>query len=162
MTYTGNISSAEYLLCVQFAKDVINSNLDTYANRKQDDFYKVFEDLVIGKVCEFFVFNQLNTSYPDLKVYASKDKSFDADLVKDEFNIHVKSCRYKSNFPVSWVFQPNDELVTSPGKEDVLALCTFDKGDINCVTISAKKVKYGEPIKKGLKKKIIYLKDLKQ
>lgn len=160
MNYTRNIDNSEYLLCVQFAKDVINSNMDAYANRNQADFIKVFNDLVIGKVCEFVVYNELGTSYPDLKVYAKKDKSFDADLTLDDYKIHVKSCRKKSIFGESWVFQEEDELVTKPSSKDVLALCVIDEIQVEFYTIPAKKAVYKEPVKKNLRKKVIYKKDV--
>lgn len=160
MIYTGTLPIQEYLLSVQFAKDCINSNLDKYHRRKQSDPIKIYNDILIGKVAEFFVFlNVSGCSYPDLKVYASADKSFDADLVKDKYKIHVKSCRKDSAFEHSWVFQPEDDLVANPSRYDVLALCIVDGGNVECMTIPAKEVEYKDPVK-NLNKKVIYKKDL--
>ena len=120
----------------------------------------MFNDIVLGKLCEIEVSEELGTSYPDLKVYASKDKSFDADLRMGKYKIHVKSCRKGSVFGESWVFQEQDDLVNNPTKEDILALCIISEQDVEFYTIKAKDAIYRDPIKKTLKKKVIYKKDI--
>lgn len=160
MKYTRDICKQNFLIATQFAKDCINSNYDMYSKRSQDDFVKIYYDILLGKLCELEVSEELGTSYPDIKVYAKGDKSFDADLTKGEYKIHVKSCRKGSIFGESWVFQPEDELVTNPDKNDILALCIADEKKIEFYTIKATKAVYKEPIKKSLTKKVIYKEDV--
>lgn len=160
MKYTRDICKQNFLIANQFAKDVINSNYDMYSKRNQEDFIKIYNDIVLGKLCELEVSEELGTSYPDLKVYAKGDKTFDADLTMGEFKIHVKSCRKGSVFGESWVFQEEDRLVTEPSKNDVLALCIIDHKQVEFYTIKAKDAVYRDPIKKSLTKKVIYKEDI--
>ena len=80
-------------------------------------------------------------------------------------------------FPISWSFQPNDPIVSNPREHDYIALVVFPlitftdqngieqiynslegylyfKNAINLINL------YREPVKKELKKKVIYEEDL--
>jgi len=162
MKYSGKVKFEHYLLCVQFAKDVINSNLDALIRRGQSNEMKIYEDILLGKMCEFLVFQELeDCTHPDLTVVSSHAKSYDADLKARGFNIHVKSCR-RDNKIKSWVFQPNDPLVLKPGKKDLLALCIISNdGNVEFELVRPKNVVYKPPLNPNLNKKVIYLEDLK-
>ena len=161
MKYSGKVKFEHYLLCVQFAKDVINSNLDALIKRGQSNEMKIYDHILLGKMCEFFVFDTLeDCTHPDLTVVSSYKKSYDADLKAKGFNIHVKSCR-SENKVKSWVFQPNDPLVLSPGKKDLLALCVISpSGDVTFDIVKPNKVEYKPALNPSLNKKVIYLEDL--
>jgi len=163
MKYKNKINFEDYLLSIQFTKDVINSNLDKFYMRRQTNKFKIFSDILLGKVCEFVVSYELDgCSEPDLRIYPSKKKSFDADLVAKGFNIHVKSCLESSSFETSWLFQPEDDLTINPSSKDLLALCVInDNYEVKFDIVKAKDMvgKYKDPLKKELNKKVIYYKD---
>jgi len=160
-----------------FAKASVASSKDYYATRSQTDVSKIEEDIAIGKAVEFAVcryYQSLghNVEEPDCKVYKGYGKSYDADLLLNanngkQYNLHIKSCRENSNFPVSWLFQKNDSLVTRPADNDRVCLCTINL-NTSTVTIikpiQANKLTsvYGEPKLERLRhsKKTLYWKDL--
>jgi hypothetical protein len=164
MKYRSSITFADFLLSVQFAKDVVNSNLDQYESRNQKNKFKVFDDILKGKICEYVVYYCLDEcNEPDLRIYPKNKKSFDSDLKAKGFNIHVKSCSKESIFPLSWVFQPNDKLTKEPGKRDLLALCIIDKEfNVEFELMKATEVidKYKPPKKANLNKLVLYKEDL--
>jgi hypothetical protein len=146
----------QYLSSMKFASEVIKTNLDYYKKRNQSNFVKIHEDIAIGKMAEFAVFNLLSSkkrssTEPDLSVYSKK--SFDADLMCDGNKIHVKSCRKGS---LSWVFEKKDPLVTSPDSNDYIALCQYLGGtSFNVFSIiKANDAEFDCPLKKELTSKV--------
>ena len=73
-----DIKLDDYLKCVQFAHDSIETNLDAYARRNQKRIHKILNDIIIGKIAEFGVHKYLMTknhlNEPDLKVYNKNEK----------------------------------------------------------------------------------------
>ena len=164
---TYNVDIKDYLRCVQFAHDSIQTNLDAYARRNQKNVHKIFNDIVVGKIGEFAVYKYLKEKHeldePDLKIYSKENKSFDADLKTAGFDIHVKAqSKYQSEtYGTSWSFHPTDKLITKPSDTDVIFLCSVD--DLMVDILSYNKASfyldlYDEPIKESLKKtkKVIY------
>ena len=162
-----DIKLDDYLKCVQFAHDSIETNLDAYARRNQKRIHKILNDIIIGKIAEFGVHKYLMTknhlNEPDLKVYNKNEKSFDADLKFLNYNIHVKSqsIEQSEKYGISWSFQKQDKLITDPDNNDVIFLCIVN--DLEVIILNygkANKYKglYGEPIKESLKftKKVLY------
>ncbi len=107
-----NFTQEQLDQCWEFA-----NNIDTsyYLNRSQDDDNKRKKDQVVGKLGEIAIYHSLKDkypalSYPDFKIYSSKDKSWDFDLKADDLNLHCKSQEIKSSkkFGESWTFQRGD------------------------------------------------------
>lgn len=155
-------------LCKVFSDEVYRSNKDMYARRNQDNESKVKADIYLGKLAEFAVFNYLWTagkevSAPDIMVYEVKDKSYDADLyINDTSPLHVKSCMETGGYGNSWVFQPNDPLVSKPNEDETIALVVVnDRGEFYCYIVKATEVAsmYREPRKATLNKKVLYEED---
>jgi len=147
-------------LCRLFADTVYETNKDAYAKRNQNNQDKVIQDIYYGKVAEMMLHKKLKElgKKPrpiDFHVYEKRDKSFDCDILISSSMVHVKSCLNSSSFPNSWLFQPNDPVVTSPTPTDVLALVVLAK-DSYCYIGQAFGVTYSSPMKSSLDKKVIY------
>lgn len=163
------ISSYQMNSCVEFAVSSVESSKDHYASRNQFDVDKIKNDIYLGKVAEYAVYNHYYQNFgkiskPDVKVYRGKDKSYDADLKTKKSLVHVKSYFSKSSYPPSWVFQKSDPLVHSPKENDVIILCIVDetgkgKGYVGDATTLQE---YYKPLRKASldSKTAIYLNDL--
>jgi hypothetical protein len=155
--------------CNLFSKFSVFSSLDEYKKRNQLDKEKIINDIYNGKIAEFMVYNFLITrnkkpSSPDLNIYEKYDKSYNADLITDNANIHVKSHNVNGNFPVSWVFQKRDPLLTSTKENDYLALVVMNK-DVNYMYLkNVLEVEFKEPVKESLRdtKSCVYEIDFKK
>lgn len=153
--------------CKLFAEFSVQSSLDEYARRNQTNVDKIKLDIYRGKVAEFMVYNYLvdkgkNTTKPDLDVYDKDHKSFDADLVCEGVNLHIKSHFVNSRFPVSWVFQKKDKI-TRDSCSDYLSLVVINEDwDGWFYLEQAKLLRFKEPKKESLKasKVCVYEKDL--
>ena len=164
---TYNVSIDDYLRSVQFAHDSIKTNLDAYARRNQKNTHKIFNDIVVGKIGEFAVYQYLKEKHeleePDLKVYGKERKSFDADLKTAGLNIHVKSQAkaQSETYGTSWSFHPTDILIKNPDVNDVIFLCLVNDLTVDILSYDraiAYLDLYDEPVKESLKntKKVIY------
>jgi hypothetical protein len=164
---TYDVSIDNYLRCVQFAHDSIKTNLDAYARRNQKNVHKIFNDIVVGKIGEFAVYQHLKQKHeldePDLKVYGKEKKSFDADLNVADLNIHVKSQAkaQSQTYGTSWSFHPTDKLIKNPDPNDVIFLCLVNDLSVDILSYdraTAYLGLYEEPVKESLKntKKVIY------
>jgi hypothetical protein len=153
--------------CDLFSKFSVFSSLEEYKKRNQFDKEKIINDIYNGKVAEFMVYNflilkQKKVNSPDLNIYEKHNKSYDADLSLQGANIHIKSHNVNSNFPVSWVFQKKDPLITKIKDDDFLALVVMNK-EINYMYLKKiSEVSFKEPVKESLKetKLCIYENDL--
>jgi hypothetical protein len=163
-------SSYQETLSDLFATEVFNnsSSKETYLARNSNSRYKATKDIYLGKMAEFAVYNFLisqgkKVTFPDIAIYQTKQKSNDADLVSDNNLIHVKSCMLVSSYPISWLFQPTDEVTINPKENDFFAftICT-DKSEF--YGYFAKSIDfigmYRDPKLEHLKKKVIYEEDL--
>lgn len=173
-TVSYKIDIKEYLRCVKFAYESIETNIDLYPKRNQNNVNKILNDIIIGKLGEFAVYNLLkeksfNLNEPDLLVYDAEHKSFDADLFVNKSKIHVKTQTREQGekYGISWCFQPNDKLTTNPDEDDYIFLCTCDDLTVDIKNFNKAKYYlnfYKEPIKDNLKnsKVVLYLKDIVQ
>jgi hypothetical protein len=161
-------STYQEKLCKIFSDEVYITNKDMYASRNQDNEGKVKADIYMGKLAEFAVFNYLwslgkEVSAPDIMIYQAKNKSYDADLyINSQAPLHVKSCMEISGYSNSWVFQPNDPLVSNPNEDETIALVVVNNsGRFYCYIVKATEMisMYRDPRKATLNKKVLYEED---
>lgn len=160
----------QQLYCLSFSEKSVDSSIDQYSKRSQNNIEKIKDDIYLGKVSEYAIYNhyksqQKEITVPDITIYDANHKSYDADLIlSNQYNIHVKSHYFKSPFPESWVFQKTDPLIKSPTPSDIIALCVINhKGQGQAyIDYATTLIQYTKPlIKKSLSSKTaIYLKDI--
>lgn len=143
------LTKYQELQCDLFSRFSVFSSLDEYKRRGQSDKNKIISDIYNGKVAEFMVYNFFiskgkSLSSPDLNIYQRGMKSFDADLVIGDVNIHVKSHISNEIYPVSWMFQKNDPL---QGR-DYLCLVV---DNIYMYIKKVSEVEFSEPMKESLR-----------
>jgi len=152
-------------LCMLFAKACVDTNIDEYSRRNQENVHKIIYDIYNGKRAEIMVYHlfKKRKQQPnpiDFMIYDAKEKSFDADMLTRKHNVHIKSCKDDTPFPNSWLFQPWDTLVNYPTNNDIIVLVVLKKHNSYCYIIHAIDAKYDEPILKSLNKKVIYEENL--
>lgn len=115
----------------QFAQQ---SDTSFYATRKQFDIQKCVLDIKVGKLGELAVYSLCkdtikNLTYPDFRIYAANDKSWDYDLKGNGINFHVKSQSTQAAllYGESWVFQKSDTHIFKHwGVNDYVAFVLVD------------------------------------
>lgn len=113
--------------CLDFAEDCYKSNKDEYKRRGQCDKWAIIQQIFIGKIAEYGVYNYLcdksmfQMLSPDLVIYDKGNKSYDADLFFNGFNIHVKSQdeRQVKTYGRSYLLQKNDPITIAPKLSDI-------------------------------------------
>jgi len=81
-------------------------------NEKQRRLY-IERQHRVGKLAEFVAYRTLKDVFvkltpPDLRIYQSKQKSFDWDMKCKPYNFAVKGCDHAGQWPISWMFQHRD------------------------------------------------------
>lgn len=116
--------------CRDFAEQRLAGSSRLYKQRGEKWVQKIYEDIVHGTAAEFAVKQFLDSqgvecSEPDLTIYTSKQKSFNADLCSGGKKLHVKSQSADSaaRHGLSWTFQNQDKLLWQPAKEDYVVFC---------------------------------------
>ena len=129
------IKISKYLLgkVEEFAYKRINGSKALYEYRGESNISKMEEDIMVGTLGEYAIYQLLRQqghkcTKPDLKIYEKRKKSFDQDLIADDFKIHVKSQSLKSEkrYGRSFLFQRSDKLLTKPDTNDFLAITNVD------------------------------------
>lgn len=152
--------------CEKFAIECASTNKSEYAKRNQSNLSKIQQDIVVGKIGEWAVMQYLGEgcSEPDFEIYIGKKKSFDADLVHNGVNVHVKSQSEKSAklYGHSWLFQKRDPLYRKPNPTDLIVGVFV--GDTHARIVmygNVGELKFGEPKVHQLRgnKVAIYLED---
>ena len=170
-----------YELCNEYAKKELASTLAQKNRRNQFNEKAMIHQTTTGKIAEwavtlFFTDKPCTISDPDMEIYSKYQKSFDADLKIDGFDLHVKSQSTESakRFGTSWMFQYAGR---GGGHRD--PLLTYDNGLVAFCVVDFKekavrlegicefgviREKLREPVKESLKntKRCIYLEDLTQ
>jgi len=151
-----HVTEYQHQQSLLFAKYSTSSSVDEYGKRNQYNINKIQQDIYNGKVSEFMVYNYLKNvgkspSSPDLNIYEKKEKSYDADIIVGNANIHVKSHCTSSSFPVSWMFQKNDPLVIWKPQYNFLCLVVLDKIQNYMFIKDIRDVEFSEPKKESLK-----------
>jgi hypothetical protein len=139
LIYTGRRRAIE---CWKFAEDVIDTNIKKYKKRNQKDRKRIMKQICIGKVAEWGAYQHLRdsgieVSKPDMKIYPTKGKSFDADLSTPLFEIHVKTqtIEHMEKYGASWIFQNTDPLLAEPTESDLIALTHVNYKEMSKVLI---------------------------
>lgn len=171
------------------AAEMFSEAVDTsfYSSRNQFNDSKRKKDSLVGKLGEFAAYHYLkdkvsNLSFPDLKIYSVKEKSWDFDLKGENFNIHVKTqdLTQGEKFGVSWIFQFGDgksrsydkEIFDKISKDQYVCFVSIDlenytsyiRGFVSLEHLHAKKL-FGLPKLEHLQranKMAVYLKDLER
>jgi hypothetical protein len=123
-----------YIVCINFADQVVETNLSEYASRNQKNKQKIRDDILCGKLAEWGVYfiylgrGRNSIEPPDMKIYSWEDKSFNPDLTWQLYNIHVKSQTKQSSilYGDSWLFQSKDPLFAYSGEYDIIVACSID------------------------------------
>tara|TARA_R110002020_G_scaffold119453_4_gene272563 strand:- start:211 stop:747 length:537 start_codon:yes stop_codon:yes gene_type:complete len=122
------LSTIYYDKALEFAQEVYDTNRDEYERRDQGDRDLVIRQIANGKLAEWgaYIYILSTGSWctaPDMNIYESYNKSYDADLKTKKYNVHVKSISSYNleRYGASWVFQKNDPIVTEPTIRD----CVF-------------------------------------
>ncbi len=164
-------SSYQEKLCDLFSKEVFHNSESgkTYMDRTKNSGSenKIIADIYLGKMAEYAVWNYLVSqdkfpTEPELAIYSNKRKSYDADLKIGNTKIHVKSCVYNEKFSNSWVFRPNDPIVTNPDENDFVILCALKDNTFEGILVSAKKLvgMHKPPRNPNYNMSVIYEEDL--
>lgn len=125
-----------YDACNVFAHEEIQTTEHMRNLRGQFNRAKMIKDNRIGKIGEWgvtwaFWKNEIDCSEPDMKIYSSSNKSFDADLTYNGIDLHVKSqcAEAARRWNASWVFQKGgmgrghvDPILHSGDGEAIFAL----------------------------------------
>lgn len=161
-------------ICRKFANDVVSSNKDEYARRKQFNINKIIDDIYIGKLAEFATYKILKTkrdtvTVPDIGIYSKNRKSFSADLTMDSYSIHVKARKteFAKKYNLSWSFQAYDSLIKSPTEYDLISFCVVissSEVDVKRIVQANKLINlYKDPelVKLHGIKKVLYWDDIK-
>jgi hypothetical protein len=112
------IKSYQLAQCKLFAEYAAKQSQGLYEARGAESTSKIERDILMGKVAECMVWNELfefgsNPSPVDFALYSVKDRSYSADITSNRINFHIKSCDANSSFPNSWMFQKSDPLVAN-------------------------------------------------
>lgn len=125
----------------EFAEKRTGGSADLYKSRGESRKEKVFNDIVIGCLGEYGVYQHLKSlgrkcSKPDLKIYKRGEKSFAADLSSEDLDVHVKSQSTASakRYGDSYLCQRHDKLVSEPKETDLMAFTCVDL-ESNTVTL---------------------------
>lgn len=115
------------LECFKFAEKVKPTNI-YHEFQSNGDF--ILRQIAWGKFGEWLIAFELDLlgecSEPDMKIYAAKKKSFDADLTLNGVDVHCKTTTVTSakRWGESWCFKAQDPLLKNP--EGFISLCTID------------------------------------
>ena len=154
-------SDEQKAICKKFAIESCGTSKDEYARRNQNDMSKIQRDIYFGKLAEYMVYNNLIergyiVNEPDVAIYIGYRKSYDADLTATtnagKIELHVKCHVKNSNFPVSWMFQKNDPLLSKRPINNYLCLVVIEDGEAYMYVCDIRSVSFGEPKKMSLRK----------
>jgi len=152
------LTKYEKAQCKLFADYSVETHLDEYKRRGQEDIEKIKQDIYYGKIGEMMVYNYMkqdgikDVSPIDLNIYEHKQKSYDADFRVGAHNVHVKTHVVNNNFPASWMFQKNDPLTKDKSNTEVLFLCVLGRECYAYITlIQPDVIIFEEPMKVALR-----------
>lgn len=122
------ISDYIYTKVIDFANKRIEGSAALYKYRGESKTSKMKEDCIYGCLGEWGVYKFLRSkgievSKPDMKIYTTRRKSYDADLKTSKSKVHVKSQGEESanKYGHSWLLQRSDKVVKEPKNNDYFA-----------------------------------------
>lgn len=137
-----NINDELYQKCLEFAEKRIKGSSGLYAYRGESSSSKMIDDCLIGTLGEWGAYLYLKsqgitTTEPDLVIYPTRRKSFNADLVNEDYNFHVKSQSESSfsKYGASWLLQKTDKIVSSPGTGDYFVFTKVVDRDVEILGV---------------------------
>ena len=160
-----------------YAKKRTCKDEDNFKKRKQTNKQKIFFDIFLGKVGEFFVYDFFTTEknfiisqLPDLKLYEKSQKSFAADLViighKEKqlgknIRLQVKTISWESQqlYGKSFLVEKVDPIIKSQD-ENYFFVVVLQKQDLSFEAprlLAVKDVKYRNPVRNLPSKLAVYL-----
>lgn len=162
---------------MSFAEKRVYGSSSFYRKRGGGRSEKLKYDIQVGFLAEKSISTFLKDlgvacTNPDVKIHATKDKSYDPDLVADnKVKIHCKSQSIESysRYGASCMFQKSDPVLKRPSANDFIAMCVVDVDARVCIVygfFSAKKIvltkSVGEPQVPHLRgnKRALYLTQL--
>ena len=158
-------STYQESLCLAYSNEVYQSIKEKYADRNQSGKDKIKQDIYIGKMAEYAVYNYLakngkDVTPPDIMIYNKHDKSFGADLYVNKTSpLHIKSCMHVDTLHNSWLFQPNDPVTILPKEDDMIAFVVANPdATFYCYLVKATEIIkiYSKPRNPLLQKKAVY------
>lgn len=106
------ITDENYLKSHNFAEQCAQTCIQNYKRRGQGNLDKIITDIHTGKLLELGAYRLLKTigipaSFPDFEIYKAKGKSWEADLLTDEYFFHCKGQSEDSykKYGASWILQ---------------------------------------------------------
>ena len=174
-----NFTQEDIDKCYVFANTCSNH---CYSQRNQNNRDKIINDIIVGKLGEIVAYQYIisknnKCSMPDFKVYAPNEKSWQPDLITDNYKIHVKSQdnQQAKIFGASWTFQLSnknnnygkDTEIFRNNNTDIIVFTGVNliknRGSVFCIKKALDIIPIlKDPIKKSLIgiKKVVYYKDL--
>jgi len=124
-------------ICKKFAEDSSNSSKKLWMKDGTPD-NKIETDIFTGKMGEVAVHLYLkevglNINEPDFVIYKGRQKSWDADLMDEDFNYHCKtqSSNSANKYGISWILQCSstrkDKLFTTDSDRDIFVGSVLDE-----------------------------------
>ena len=138
-----NIKLSKYEIekCAKFAEDRIAGSVKLYKKRNGCSTDKIRTDIMTGTMGELGIYHFLkglgyDISKPDFAIYGTKKKSFAADMIIDDFNIHCKTQHWDSakKYGISWILQCSerygmDKLFKHRTEKDYIATALRNEDD---------------------------------
>lgn len=123
--------------CITFAGLRLSDSEKLYMKRAPTDKFKVHSDLLAGIIGEYAAYKYLKSigiavTKPDLALYTTRKKSFNADLSGDLVKIHVKSQTSDSvkRYGHSWILQKTDPMLSKPKDNEYLLFTEVDGDEV--------------------------------
>lgn len=118
-------------LCEHFADRRMLGSADVYAFRGEASQQKMREDILVGALAEFAVYEFLKDKVegltrPDITIQQAKQKTFRPDLTSPTAKFHVKAqtTRSAQRYGYSWLFQKEDRLLNFPTLDEYFVFCS--------------------------------------
>ena len=166
--------------CNQFARKQVETSMSQYRRRNQTNPERIVAQIIDGKLGELYACKEMRKkgfvcTDPDFEIYASRNKSFDADLYCNGRPVHVKSQNIDSakRYGASWVFQAggvgfgNRDPCLDNSQDDMCVFVTVDHKNQSAAVLGPFNINDVRPHMKDPRlaylkgiKKCIYLKDI--
>lgn len=146
------VSESVYKRAKEFASNRMKGSNTLYKFRGESNEEKMYEDILVGLVGEWGVYEYLKkkgieVNKPDMNIYTSRNKSFNADFRSETDAYHVKSQTVASikKYGHSWLLQRTDRIVKQPAENDHFVFTKVDGREVEILGLyKCKNIVYGE------------------